>query len=118
MRSGKSCKTSNNKWEEEGGWGESKSGGLYVMHCPAMVQKLVAEAHQSHHDTMLSQCHVGLRGRSAHAVEARGSALGCSPLCLKLICLSVSLFVYSISFFLSLVLKTQPNHWTKRMGNT
>jgi len=52
MRSGKSCTTSNNKWEEEAGWGESKSGGLYVMHCPAMVQKLVAEAHQSHHDTI------------------------------------------------------------------
>ena len=46
--------------------------------------KLVAEAHQNHHDTMLAHCHGGLRGCSTHAAEARGSALGCSPRCLKL----------------------------------
>jgi len=50
--------TSNNKWEEEGGWGESKSGGLHVMHpvaaavccfverphCQALGREIVASA--------------------------------------------------------------------------
>ena len=45
--------------------------------------KPVAEAHQSHHDTMLAQCHGGLRGRSVHALEARGRTLRRSPLSLK-----------------------------------
>jgi len=50
---------------------------------PEMVE-LVAEVNHSHNDTMLAQCPDGLKVCSAHAVEARGSPLGRSPLCLKL----------------------------------
>jgi len=56
--------------------------------------KLVAEADQRHHDTdtMLVQCHGGLRGRSAHLAQARGRALGRSPLCLSVFCSTSPLF--------------------------
>jgi len=56
--------------------------------------KLVAEAHQSHHDSMLVQYHGGLRGRSAHGAQARGRTLGCSLLCISVFSSISLLFDY------------------------
>jgi len=77
---------------------------LVFLSIDSLFPKWSKTGRRSNYDTMLSQCNCGQKGRSAHAAEARGSALGRSTHCLKLDCI---LCIFQQIWFLGLGLLCQ-----------